>query len=115
MVAGQLTVEAGGRVVTMGPGETVTKPAGMPHTFRNQSNEEVELIVEVRPAAHFEEGLRALYGLSRDGRMDPINFAMADQPLIPIFHPSFDFAARKGLVVVPQAQRRFNGLMVKPQ
>ena len=43
-----------------------------------------------------------------------INFAMADQPLIPVFHPIFDFAARKGLVVVPQAQRRFNGLMVKP-
>lgn len=44
-----------------------------------------------------------------------INFAMADQPLIPVFHPIFDFAARKGIVVVPQAQRRFNGLMVKPQ
>ena len=44
-----------------------------------------------------------------------LDFAMADQPLIPVFHPSFDFAARKGLVVVPQAQRRFNGLMVKPQ
>jgi peptide/nickel transport system substrate-binding protein len=43
-----------------------------------------------------------------------INFAMADQPLIPVFHPIFDFAARKGLTVVPQAQRRFNGLMVKP-
>ena len=43
-----------------------------------------------------------------------INFAMADQPLIPVFYPIFDFAARKGLVVVPQAQRRFNGLMVKP-
>ena len=44
-----------------------------------------------------------------------INFAMADQPLIPVFHPIFDFAARKGVTVVPQAQRRFNGLMVKPQ
>ncbi len=43
-----------------------------------------------------------------------IDFAMADQPLIPVFHPIFDFAARKGLVVVPQAQRRFNGMMVKP-
>ena len=43
-----------------------------------------------------------------------IRFAMADQPLIPVFHPIFDFAARKGLVVTPQAQRRFNGLMVTP-
>jgi peptide/nickel transport system substrate-binding protein len=42
-----------------------------------------------------------------------INFAMADQPLIPVFHPTFDFAARKGLVVTPRAQRRFNAMMVK--
>ena len=43
-----------------------------------------------------------------------INFAMADQPLIPVFFPIFDFAARKGLAVTPKAQRRFNALMVKP-
>ena len=43
-----------------------------------------------------------------------INFAMADQPLIPVFYPIFDFAAKKGLVVTPRAQRRFNALMVKP-
>jgi peptide/nickel transport system substrate-binding protein len=42
-----------------------------------------------------------------------INFAMADTPLIPVFHPIFDFAARKGITVIPQAQRRFNALMVK--
>ncbi len=43
-----------------------------------------------------------------------INFAMADQPIIPVFHPIFDFAARKGLVVTPRAQRRFNAMMVAP-
>ncbi len=43
-----------------------------------------------------------------------IQFAMADQPLVPLFYPILDFAAKKGLVVVPQAQRRFNGLMVAP-
>lgn len=44
-----------------------------------------------------------------------IAFAMEDQPLIPVFYPIFDFAARKGLVITPRAQRRFNALMVKPQ
>jgi peptide/nickel transport system substrate-binding protein len=44
-----------------------------------------------------------------------INFAMADQPLIPVFHPTFDFAARKGLNVTPRAQRRFNAMMVTPK
>jgi mannose-6-phosphate isomerase-like protein (cupin superfamily) len=77
VLAGRLEIEAGGQVVTIGPGETVTAPAGMPHTFRNDSDEEVELINEARPAARFEEGLRALFGLAGDGRTDPINFAMA--------------------------------------
>jgi len=43
-----------------------------------------------------------------------INFAMADQPLIPVFYPIFDFAARKGLVLTPRPQRRFNALMIVP-
>jgi peptide/nickel transport system substrate-binding protein len=43
-----------------------------------------------------------------------INFAIADQPLIPVFFPSFDFAAKKGLAVTPRAQRRFNAMMVVP-
>jgi len=43
-----------------------------------------------------------------------INFAMADQPVIPVFYPIFDFAARKGLTITPRAQRRFNALMVAP-
>jgi peptide/nickel transport system substrate-binding protein len=43
-----------------------------------------------------------------------INFAIADQPLIPVFFPSFDFAAKKGLAVTPRAQRRFNAMMVAP-
>jgi peptide/nickel transport system substrate-binding protein len=44
-----------------------------------------------------------------------INFAMADQPLIPVFYPIFDFAAKKDLVITPRAQRRFNAMMVAPR
>ena len=43
-----------------------------------------------------------------------IKFAMGDQALIPVFYPIFDFAAKRGLVVTPRAQRRFNALMIKP-
>ncbi|MBL8522863.1 MAG: ABC transporter substrate-binding protein [Betaproteobacteria bacterium] len=43
-----------------------------------------------------------------------IKFAMTDQPLIPVFYPIFDFAAKKGLTITPRAQRRFNALMVRP-
>ena len=44
-----------------------------------------------------------------------INFAMADQPLIPVFYPIFDFAAKKELTITPRAQRRFNALMIAPR
>ena len=43
-----------------------------------------------------------------------IAFAMGDQPLIPVFYPIFDFASKKGLVVTPRAQRRFNAMMIAP-
>jgi len=44
-----------------------------------------------------------------------INFAMGDQPLIPVFYPIFDFAAKKGLAITPRPQRRFNAMMVVPK
>lgn len=43
-----------------------------------------------------------------------IDAYMADTGLIPVFHPVFDYAARKGLVITHRPQRRFNALMVKP-
>lgn len=43
-----------------------------------------------------------------------IKVAMDDQALIPVFHPIFDFASKKGLVITPRPQRRFNALMVAP-
>lgn len=42
-----------------------------------------------------------------------IEAAFEDQALIPIFHPTWDYAARKGLVVVPRPERRFNALMIR--
>ncbi|HEX5440858.1 MAG TPA: cupin domain-containing protein [Ktedonobacterales bacterium] len=77
VVNGRLTVEVAGQMAILGPGESVTAAAGEAHTFRNETDEEVELVGEARPAAHFEEGLRAIYGLGRDGRMGPINLALA--------------------------------------
>ncbi|WP_158639008.1 ABC transporter substrate-binding protein [Elioraea rosea] len=42
-----------------------------------------------------------------------IDAAFADQALIPVFHPTWDYAARKGIVVVPRPERRFNALMLR--
>jgi peptide/nickel transport system substrate-binding protein len=43
-----------------------------------------------------------------------IEAAMEEVAVIPIFHPSWDFAARRGLVVAPRPERRFNAMMVRP-
>ena len=43
-----------------------------------------------------------------------IELAMADMPLIPVFYPIFDFAAKSNLIVTPRPQRRFNALMIRP-
>lgn len=77
VLSGQLTLVVGSRTVLLGPGESETVPPGVAHTFRNDGDDAVETSGEVRPADHFEEHLRALFGLSRAGRMDPINFALA--------------------------------------
>jgi peptide/nickel transport system substrate-binding protein len=61
------------------------------------------------------ESLRTMDDELRQQKLErAINFAIGDQPLIPVFFPSFDFAAKKGLVVTPRAQRRFNAMMVVP-
>jgi peptide/nickel transport system substrate-binding protein len=41
--------------------------------------------------------------------------AFEDVAIIPIYHPSWEFAARRGVVVTPQPQRRFNALMMRPE
>ncbi len=41
--------------------------------------------------------------------------AMEDQAVIPVFYPSWDFAARRDLVVAPRPERRFNALMIRPR
>ncbi len=61
------------------------------------------------------ESLRTMDDELRQQKLErAINFAIGDQPLIRVFFPRFDFAAKKGLVVTPRAQRRFNAMMVVP-
>lgn len=38
----------------------------------------------------------------------------ADEGLIAVFHPMFDYATKKGLVVTHRPQRRFNATMIRP-
>jgi peptide/nickel transport system substrate-binding protein len=43
-----------------------------------------------------------------------IDAAMEDTAVIPVFHPAWDYAARRGITITAQPQRRFNALMMRP-
>ena len=59
---GQASLEAG-------PGESVTVPAGVNHTFWNAGDEPLVVVTEVRPALRFEDFVETIHVLIRDGRL----------------------------------------------
>src|SRR5919199_4599532 len=71
VVAGQLDICLGSKKHhrVLRSGESVHVPLNAVHSFWNSSPEPVRFMVEMRPARHFEEALRAAFGLARDGRM----------------------------------------------
>ncbi|HEV7266555.1 MAG TPA: ABC transporter substrate-binding protein [Falsiroseomonas sp.] len=44
-----------------------------------------------------------------------IEAAFTDVAIIPLFHPAWDYAARRGIHVTPRPERRFNALMMRPE
>ncbi|MBE9189261.1 cupin domain-containing protein [Gloeocapsopsis crepidinum LEGE 06123] len=72
VLSGSLEMELGtkGNIKILQPGEIVCVPAGMPHSFRNSSNNEVIFVSEVLPPRQFEQFIRAMYGLANDGRVN---------------------------------------------
>jgi len=60
----------------------------------------------------------ALSGMDPEKRLAKvaaaIEAAFEDQALIPVLHPTWDHAARRGLVITPRPERRFNALMIRP-
>lgn len=52
------------------PGEEATVDAGTPHTFWNAGDSELRMTTEHRPALRFEEFLRAMVALDREGGLD---------------------------------------------
>lgn len=65
---GELTVLVGKDVMVIKPGESVTAPRGVLHTFRNATDKVVTMNVRVTPARGLEKSIRVAYGLSNTGR-----------------------------------------------
>jgi mannose-6-phosphate isomerase-like protein (cupin superfamily) len=69
VLEGSLDVCKDGGWSTLGPGETATVPAGVPHTLRNGSQEPAQTITRIRPAGRSEEFFAHLHRLIREGKL----------------------------------------------
>lgn len=78
VMSGTLTITTNKLVKDYKQGEKVHAPRLMPHTFKNNSNEEVVFQVKLVPGIMFEESARIHYGLMDDGLTkngNPIKFS----------------------------------------
>jgi quercetin dioxygenase-like cupin family protein len=71
VIAGTLRGRVAGRELTGGPGEQVVVPAGTPHTWWNSGDDELHVLVEVRPALRLESWFETFFGLAQDGKVNP--------------------------------------------
>jgi mannose-6-phosphate isomerase-like protein (cupin superfamily) len=80
-VAGTLRFRLGRRRVTAGAGDSVTVPAGTLHGFRNVGHGVAHFRIELTPPLRGEVGLRTLFGLQRDTRLQVARFGVP-RPLL---------------------------------
>ena len=68
VLAGTLRARVAGVERTVAAGESLTIPAGTPHTWWNTGADEVQVRVQLRPAGRMEAFLETIYGLALAGR-----------------------------------------------
>jgi mannose-6-phosphate isomerase-like protein (cupin superfamily) len=69
VLEGKMDVYVGGTWRQLGPGESATVPAGVPHTLKNPYPEAVRLINVHQPALAFERFFRRMHAMIADGSM----------------------------------------------
>lgn len=69
-LSGVLRARVGGEDRVLREGESMVVPAGTPHTWRVDGEEDARVLVEFRPALNTETFFETMYGLARDGRLD---------------------------------------------
>lgn len=68
ILAGSITGTLDGEPFTASTGESFVVPAGTPHRWWNDEEEQLRAHVEVRPALEIAEFLETVYGLTADGK-----------------------------------------------
>lgn len=69
VIAGTAAFVLDGKESTASAGEIVTVPAGHPHVWWNFGDDEVHVLVELRPALRTEVFFETFFGLARDGKV----------------------------------------------
>jgi len=71
VLEGTLTLEIGGKATTLTPGRTLSALPGIFHRVHNDTATPVVLRVVATPGSDAERGLRAYFGMVRDGLVTP--------------------------------------------
>jgi len=69
VIEGTLEVFIDGEWSSVQAGETVTVPAGVPHTFRNASDKPVKAVTRIQPAGRSEAFFRDMHRLIHEGKI----------------------------------------------
>jgi mannose-6-phosphate isomerase-like protein (cupin superfamily) len=70
VVSGSLRFAVNGQERRLGPGDAITIPAGTPHQFWNDGDEDAVAIQEARPALGTEEFFVTYFALAQAGELD---------------------------------------------
>jgi quercetin dioxygenase-like cupin family protein len=68
VVKGQIGYKLGGKKGVVVAGQTLDLPPGIPHDWWNAGTYEARVIVQVKPAARFEQMILTMFGLAREGK-----------------------------------------------
>lgn len=71
VLSGTLRGRVAGKELASVPGELVVVPMGTPHVWWNSGQDELRVLVEVRPALRFENFFETFFGLAQDGKVNP--------------------------------------------
>jgi mannose-6-phosphate isomerase-like protein (cupin superfamily) len=71
VIAGELVFEVNGERRTLGPGESITIPAGIVHRFWNEGDEDAHSIQSFRPALDIADFFETLFALANAEELDP--------------------------------------------
>lgn len=85
VVSGKIGYMLDGKRGVLEAGQSANLPKGIPHDWWNAGDEEARVIVEIRPAARFEQMVITLFGLAAEGKTNkkgvpnPLQLAVISQ------------------------------------